>query len=200
MSHLQQLNKDKKLAAAIAQIGELSLQKKKHIHFHLCNSIMSQQLSTKVAAVFHARFLQLFNGKVPTAAAIAAIAPDVLRGIGLSQSKANYILNVANFFVAQQLTDAKLFKLPNQDVIDLLTQIKGIGKWTVEMILMFAMQREDVFAVDDLGIQQAMCAMYKIDSANKKEMQAKMLLQSKKWIPYRTYACLYLWRYKDGEK
>jgi DNA-3-methyladenine glycosylase II len=200
MSYITTLNTDKKLAKVIATAGEIQLKKQKNIHFHLCNSIMSQQLSTKVAAVFHARFLLLFGGTIPTAATIATASPEVLRGIGLSQSKANYILNVANFFVQHNITDAALFKLPNEEVINLLTQIKGIGKWTVEMILMFAMQREDVFAVDDLGIQQAMCALYKIDATNKKEMKAKMLQTSKRWIPYRTYACLYLWRWKDGEK
>ncbi|MFX7824644.1 DNA-3-methyladenine glycosylase 2 family protein, partial [Acinetobacter baumannii] len=86
----------------------------------------------------------------------------------------------------------------NEEIIDLLVEIKGVGKWTVEMLLMFSLGREDVFAVDDLGIQQAMCKLYKIDVTDKKIMKEKMLKISAKWSPYRTYACLHLWRWKDA--
>ena len=88
--------------------------------------------------------------------------------------------------------------MENADIIDLLVQIKGVGRWTVEMLLMFSLGREDVFAVDDLGIQQAMCHIYKIDASDKKFMKEKMLKISAKWSPYRTYACLHLWRWKDN--
>jgi DNA-3-methyladenine glycosylase II len=81
--------------------------------------------------------------------------------------------------------------------MELLTQIKGVGKWTVEMLLMFTLGREDVFAVDDLGIQQAMIKVYKISTDDKKALKGKMLKISAKWSPYRTYACLHLWRWKD---
>ena len=103
------------------------------------------------------------------------------------------MLNVCTFFIEKQLTDQKLYKLSDEELIQLLTEIKGVGKWTVEMILMFALQRENVFAVDDLGIQQKMCSIYNIDATNKKEMKLKMEIISKRWSPYRTYACRYLW-------
>jgi DNA-3-methyladenine glycosylase II len=103
------------------------------------------------------------------------------------------LLNVCTFFIEKQLTDQKLYKLSDEELIQLLTEIKGVGKWTVEMILMFALQRENVFAVDDLGIQQKMCGIYNIDATNKKEMKLKMETISKRWSPYRTYACRYLW-------
>ena len=121
-----------------------------------------------------------------------------LRGIGLSNAKANYVLNVCNFFIEENITDAKLYKMSNEELIKYLTQIKGVGQWTVEMILMFTLGREDVFAVDDLGIQQAVCKLYKIDASEKKVMKEKMLTISKKWSPYRTYACRYLWGWKDA--
>jgi DNA-3-methyladenine glycosylase II len=85
----------------------------------------------------------------------------------------------------------------NEEIIELLTAIKGVGKWTVEMLLMFTLGREDVFAVDDLGIQQAMTHIYKLDATDKKAMKEKMLRLSSKWTPYRTYACLHLWAWKD---
>lgn len=80
----------------------------------------------------------------------------------------------------------------------MLTQIKGVGKWTVEMLLMFSLGREDVFAVDDLGIQQAMTRLYKLEDLDKKQLKEKMLQLSNKWSPYRTYACLHLWSWKDN--
>lgn len=159
---------------------------------------MSQQLSTKVADVFHRRFIELYDGGEPTEKQIASTSFETLRGIGLSNAKANYVLNVCNFFIEENITDASLHKMSNEEVIKCLTRIKGVGQWTVEMVLMFAMGREDVFAVDDLGIQQAICKLYKVDATDKKAMKEKMLAVAKKWSPYRTYACRYLWGWKDN--
>jgi DNA-3-methyladenine glycosylase II len=80
----------------------------------------------------------------------------------------------------------------------LLTQVKGVGLWTVEMLLMFTLGREDVFSVDDYGIQTAIKKIYRLDDINKKEFRQKLLTISKKWSPYRTYACLHLWHWKDN--
>ncbi len=198
MEHLQHLIKDKKLKKIIELQEPYVLGKQKNVYLHLCNSIMSQQLSTKVAAVFHQRFLNLYNGKNPTAAQIVTTPFETLRGIGLSNAKANYVLNVCNFFIDEKISDAGLYKMSNDELIKYLSQIKGVGQWTVEMILMFTLGREDIFAVDDLGIQQAICKLYKIDAGDKKTMKEKMLLISAKWSPYRTYACRYLWGWKDN--
>jgi len=88
--------------------------------------------------------------------------------------------------------------MSNTEVIEYLTQIKGVGQWTAEMLLMFALGREDVFAVGDLGIQNAMIRLYKLDNSDKKKIKEEMLQLSKKWSPYRTYACVHLWRWKDN--
>ena len=200
MQHIIHLTKDKKFKKILELQEPFILGKRKNVYLHLCYSIMSQQLSTKVADVFHRRFLELYGGKEPTAQQISVTAFATLRGIGLSNAKANYVLNVSNFFIDEKITDAKLYKMSNEEVIKYLTQIKGVGQWTVEMILMFTLGREDVFAVDDLGIQQAICKLYKIDAADKKAMKEKMLIVSKKWSPYRTYACRYLWGWKDNPK
>lgn len=198
MEHISHLTKDKKIKKIIELQEPYVLQIRKKVYLHLCNSIMSQQLSTKVADVFHRRFIDLYGGKEPTAQQIAETPFEVLRSIGLSNAKANYVLNVSRFFIDEKITDSKLYKMSNEEVIQYLTQIKGVGRWTVEMILMFTLGREDVFAVDDLGIQQAICKLYKIDSTDKKAMKEKMLQVSKKWSPYRTYACRYLWGWKDN--
>ena len=198
MEHIIHLAKDKKLKRIIELQEPFILTKRKNICLHLCNSIMSQQLSTKVADVFQKRFINLYKTKNPTAVEIASTEFDTLRSIGLSNAKANYVLNVCNFFIEEKITDTKLYKMSNEELIKYLTQIKGVGQWTVEMILMFTLGREDVFAVDDLGIQQAICKLYNIDATDKKGMKEKMLLVSKKWNPYRTYACRYLWGWKDN--
>lgn len=198
MQHLIHLSKDKKLHKLITQQPAHKLQVRKRVYLHLCYSIMSQQLSTKVADVFHRRFLDLYNGKEPTAQQIADTPFETLRGIGLSNAKANYVLNVCRFFIEEKITDARLYKMSNEEVIDYLSQIKGVGRWTVEMILMFTLGREDVFAVDDLGIQQSICKLYKVDGTDKKAMKEKMITIAAKWSPYRTYACRYLWGWKDN--
>ena len=196
MEHIKHLNKDKKLKAIISTQETIVLKKEKNIYLWICFSIISQQLSTKVAKVIQQRFLDLYDSKKPSLEEIIATPFDTLKGIGLSQSKTNYLLNVCHFFLEHKLTDNKLNKMDDETLIELLIQVKGVGRWTVEMILMFALGREDVFAVDDLGIQQKMCALFDIDKSDKKQMKIKMQEISYPWSPYRTYACRYLWGWK----
>lgn len=197
MEYIKHLRKDPKLATILnGSLHELKLHK--NIPVRLMASIMSQQLSTKVAKVIFHRFLVLYNGKEPRPQQVLDTPFETLRGIGLSNAKVTYVQNVAQFCIDHKITDTKLQKMENEEVIELLTQIKGVGKWTVEMLLMFSLGREDVFAVDDLGIQQAMCKLYKISAADKKKMKTRMLKISATWSPYRTYACLHLWGWKDS--
>lgn len=197
MTYKAQLRKDIKLATLL-DAATHQLTKRKNIPIRLIASIISQQLSTKVAKIIFLRFLDLYDGKEPTCSQVLDTAPEKLRSIGLSYSKVSYVQNVAAFFVANKITDKQLYKSNPEEVITLLTQIKGVGKWTVEMLLMFSLGHEDVFAVDDLGIQQAMIKLYKIKYETKKELQTKMLKKSLQWAPFRTYACLHLWQWKDG--
>ena len=199
MEHLPHLSKDRRLKQLIDRhTGPLSLTRQKDIVFYLCASIMSQQLSTKVANTIRQRFLDLFGGRSPSPEEILAVSPAALRSIGLSNAKVSYVLNVARFAVEQGLDHRKLNKMENEEVIAYLTQIKGVGRWTAEMLLMFGLAREDVFAIDDWGIQNAMIHVYKLDREDKKAFREKLLKISGKWSPYRTYACLYLWRWKDN--
>jgi DNA-3-methyladenine glycosylase II len=199
MDYITHLSTDRKLARVLAEQDPVELKSRKNIPLRLCASIMSQQLSTKVAKVIFTRFLELYDGKEPTPQQIVDTPYDTLKGIGLSNAKTLYILNVAHFAMEHKLEDKKFTKMSNEEIIELLTQIKGVGKWTVEMLLMFTLGREDVFAVDDFGIQSAMKKIYKLDDSNKKAFKEAMLKISAKWSPYRTYACLHLWQWKDGE-
>lgn len=199
MEYIQHLCKDKKLRRVLDEQDALVLEKRKKIYLRLCASIMSQQLSTKVAEVIYNRFLALYGKKEPTAQQILDTPLETLRSIGLSNAKTNYVHNVCRFFIDEKITDAQLYKMSNEEVIEKLTKIKGVGKWTTEMILMFSLQHEDVFPVDDLGIQQAMTKLYKLDPSNKKLLYEQMHKVAEKWRPYRTYACIHLWRWKDGD-
>ena len=194
MDYQQHLKKDKKFAPLLAEANH-TIKKRKNTPVRLMASIISQQLSTKVAAIIFSRFLALFDGKEPSCEQVLKCTN--LRSIGLSQSKVHYIQNVAEFFIANQITDKQLYAMEPDAIIDLLTQIKGVGKWTVQMLMLFSLGQEDVFAVDDLGIQQAMTRLYKIKFETKKELHTKMLVISSKFKPYSSYACLHLWQWKD---
>ena len=196
MSYKKHLQNDKRLAATLkGETHVLTLQK--NIPIKLMGSIISQQLSTKVAAIIYDRFLALYPAKKPTIQKVLDTPEETLRGIGISYAKINYIYAVARFCLEHKITDKKLQLLSNEEIIELLTQIKGVGKWTVEMLLMFSLGREDVFAVDDLGIQQAMTKLYHLNPTNKKQFKLDMIATAEAWRPYRTYACLHLWRWKD---
>jgi DNA-3-methyladenine glycosylase II len=198
MHYIPHLSKDRKLKKLLDNGEPHQLKKRKNICTYLCASIMSQQLSTKVATVIHNRFLALYGGKEPSPQQILDTPFETLRGIGLSNAKVNYVKNVAQFELESGMEAKRLQKMNNEEVIEYLIQIKGVGRWTVEMLLMFALGREDVFAVDDLGIQNAMIRLYKLDISDKKKLREELLKISAKWTPYRTYACLHLWRWKDN--
>lgn len=198
MSHyIPHLLKDKKLNKLIVQQEAFILKKQKNIFLQLCASILSQQLSTKVAQIIYNRFLQLYKTKSPTPKQIIATPHITLRSIGLSNAKATYIQNVAQFALDSGLEDKKIEKMGNEEVIEYLTSIKGVGRWTVEMLLMFTLGRENIFSVGDLGIQQSMIKLYNLKTDNKKQLYIDMQNIASKWAPYRTYACLHLWAWKD---
>ncbi|MCR6722283.1 MAG: DNA-3-methyladenine glycosylase 2 family protein [Chitinophagaceae bacterium] len=197
MHYISHLSKDRKLKKIAAIAAPIRLQKRKKIYLYLCRSIMSQQLSTKVADVIHKRFIQLYGGRDPLPQEILDTPFDTLRAIGLSNAKTNYVRHVAEFELLHGMDAKKLAKMTDEEVINYLTQIKGVGRWTVEMLLMFALGREDVLALDDLGIQQAMAKLYRLDASDRKKLKEEMQRIGTKWSPYRTYACRILWDWKD---
>jgi len=197
MHYVPHLSKDKKLKKLIKHHGPFKLKKQKDLCLYLCYSIVSQQLSTKVAKVIKQRFLDLYDA-LPTPQQIIDTPFEKLRGVGMSNAKANYVQNVARFELEFGMHHTKLHKMSNDDIIEYLTQIKGVGRWTTEMLLMFALCREDVFAIDDLGIRNAMLRLYEIKAKDKKKQNKELLRISESWSPYRTYACMYMWRSLDN--
>jgi DNA-3-methyladenine glycosylase II len=199
MGYKDKLNEDKKMQLLVLQQGEKLLNYEENIFLYLCFSILSQQLSVKVVSVIRQRFLELYPIAAPTPEMILETPIEDFRKIGFSMAKANYVQNVARFALEQGMDNEKLNVLTDEEVILYLTQIKGVGRWTTEMLLLFALKRENVFAVDDLGIQMAMCKLYDISKENKKQMKLEMLKIAEQWEPFRSYACLYLWGYKDAK-
>ena len=198
MNYTHHLKKDKQLDAIIASQSVLTLQIQLDLFSYLCRSIISQQLSTKAAAVISERFFLIFQGKKHLANQILEKPDEALRAVGLSNAKTQYIKNLASFYLEHKKAWSALHTLQDLEIVAFLTNIKGVGRWTVEMLLMFAMGREDVFPDDDLGIQQAMIRLYNIKSDSKKELKIKMNQIATRWSPYRTYACLHLWKWKDA--
>ncbi|HVD96994.1 MAG TPA: hypothetical protein VNB90_02240 [Cytophagaceae bacterium] len=196
MPHIAHLSKDKKFAKVLKNQEKLKITKRKNVFINLVRSIVGQQLSTKAAESIYQKFLLIYDGQAPTEEELIRTPVELLRKAGLSYSKASYLKNIALFWQQHQLSDKHFSKLSDDEIIALLTQIKGVGKWTVQMLLMFSLGREDIFSPDDLGIRKAMCQLYQLDE-NAKDLKKQMLALSEKWSPYRTYACLYLWKWRD---
>ncbi len=191
------LSQDAVLAAIIANGSPLKSSRSEDLYFKLLGSIVSQQLSTKVAAVIFRRFTELFADQYPHPHLVQQTPDEVLRGAGLSFQKIGYVRNVAAFAAAGNLEHAAIDALEDEDLIKHLTQIKGVGRWTVEMLLMFALERPDVFPVDDLGIQNAMKRHYGLEETGK-TLRLRMQEIAESWRPYRTIASKYLWQSLDN--
>ena len=155
----------------------------------LTHSIISQQLSTKAAATIARRFDALFGG-IPTPAAVALVDDAQLRAVGLSSQKIRYMRDLCSRVADGSLTLEKVNELSDEDVIQSLTRIKGIGRWTAEMFLMFRLHRPDVLPVDDLGILKAVQRAYGLRKLPRAERLTKI---GEPWRPYRSVACWYLW-------
>jgi DNA-3-methyladenine glycosylase II len=158
----------------------------------LVRGITGQQLSVKAAASIWARFLERYGGATPTPQQILADDPDELRvAAGFSHAKVRYLRSLAERIVAGELDLERLRDLPDDEVIRELTAVKGIGEWTSHMFLMFTLHRPDVLATGDLGVRNAAMRAYELDALPTPQALTAI---AEPWRPYRTRACLYLWR------
>jgi DNA-3-methyladenine glycosylase II len=196
---LEYLKKDKKLYKIVNALPVLQFKTLNDPYFALLESITSQQLSVKAADTIFKRFCDGFPKGYPDAKLLHKKSDEWLRSLGLSYQKAGYMRNVAAFALKNDFSTKYLNKLNDDEIIDYLIPIKGVGKWTIQMLLMFEMQRPDIFAPDDLGIQQGMQLIYNIKSEGK-QLKIDMEKIAEKWRPYRSVASRYIWRAKDLEK
>ena len=167
-----------------------------NIYEALLRAIVGQQLSGKAAATIYGRFLDRYGGRVPQPAVLRSEEISDLRMAGLSRQKASYLQNVAAYFETNSHLIEDYHKLSDDEIIQELTSIKGVGRWTVEMILMFTLNRPDVFPFDDLGIQKAIRKHYSLTEEGK-ELKVRMVEIAERWRPYRSYASYVLWRSLD---
>jgi len=185
---IQHFKKNDPILFKIYKTGSIKLLKpiKKEQYFiSLCQSIIYQQLSGKVAGTIYSRFEKLFSKKEITPRKLLNLSDDKLQSVGLSHQKVKYLRNLAQHVLDKSLDFNNFKNLTNEEIFNQLIQVKGIGPWTAEMFLMFSMARSDVFSRGDLGIRNGMEKLYG------KELSDK---QIERWSPYKTYACLLLWR------
>ena len=181
------------MADVIARVGRCTLEPRTEwTHFDaLVRSIVYQQLSGKAAATIHGRVLTLIGDGAETPKRIVATTHEAFRAAGLSNQKANYVRNLAEHVLDGSLPVDTLHELSDDEIIAALTQVKGIGKWSAQMFLMFRLGRPDVLPELDLGIQKGIQKAYRM---RKLPTPQQVLKRGAKWAPYRTIGSWYMWR------
>ena len=184
------LKKDKKLKKIILSVGECKIKTIYNPFEALVEAIITQQISDSAGKSISKRFKNLFGKKYPTPSDIVKLSKEEIKSVGLSRMKAEYIFDISQMIVDKKL-DFKIFKkMSNEDVISELTKIRGIGKWTAEMYLIFALGRVDVFPLGDLGLINGIKKLYNLENPSTEEI----LKITNSWIPYRTIGTWYIWR------
>lgn len=170
------------------------------VYLALLESIVSQQISVKAADAIFARFRLLFADGYPHPDALLLKSTEELRSAGLSFQKIKYLQSVADFSLANPIDRAHLDAMTDEDIVQHLLPIKGVGRWTVEMLLMFVLNRPDVFPIDDLVIRQRMLRAYpeQTEGLTGKALYKVLHHIADAWRPYRTTASRYLWRWKPA--
>jgi DNA-3-methyladenine glycosylase II len=186
---------DPVIARLVDEHGEIDLvpaHRRGHDHYTtLVRSIVGQQLSVRAASTIYGRVLEHFGGHAPTPEQILAADPEALRAAGLSRAKVAYLRSLAEHVLDGSLELDRFKELPDDEVMGELVAVKGVGAWTAHMFLMFQLGRPDVLPVGDLGIRRAMMLRYDLEALPGPE---EMQTIGEPWRPYRTLACLYLWR------
>lgn len=180
------------LRGVITSNGSTALTEKKYDAFQsLVRSIISQQLSNKAATAIFDRLKNISKNNTVTPYNLIGHSTTKLRSIGISNSKAKYIQNLASYIIDGKLDFDALSSMSDNNVIELLTEINGIGRWTAEMFLIFYLKRSDVVSVSDMGIKRAVQKVYGMMD---KPTDKQLLSISNKWKPYRSVACWHLWK------
>ncbi|HVO86614.1 MAG TPA: DNA-3-methyladenine glycosylase [Candidatus Binatia bacterium] len=194
-THLSRV--DKKLAGVIALSGPCKIKPHSDYYGALVGSIVGQQLSVKAAAAIRKRLLDLFGGKMPTPEQLIKVDGQKLRDLGLSWAKVKYVKDLAEHVLDGRLDLPHISTMPNDQLIEQLTAVKGIGQWSAHMFMMFALGRLDILPVGDLGIRKAIQNLYKLDALPDPE-QIITIANKNKWHPYESIAAWYLWQSLDN--
>ena len=185
---------DHRMAQIIKKVGPFKPGVVANAFQALIHSIVHQQLSMKAARTISGRVLDLCPRRRLSPKAIIALSDQQLRGAGLSRQKITYVRSVCDQFLSGQLKPRRLARLSDEEAIEQLVDIRGVGVWTAEMILIFTLQRPDVWPVDDLGLRHALMKGYRIPMTAKRD---RLMRAGEKFRPYRSVACWYLWSSLD---
>ena len=188
---------DSTLVTIINQIGACRLQRGEQGYAALVHSIIGQQLSEHAARAIRHRIESLFNDGEITPKQLALISDEKLRGAGLSSMKVQYLRDLSSQVQAGVVDFQKIESMDDEEVINTLCQVKGIGRWTAQMYLIFSLNRLDVFPIGDLALRTAMCLVYNFD---KTDFEAKAVDIAERWRPFRTIGCWYLYKYLDFQR
>ncbi len=188
LKHLRGADLD--LGKVIDVVGPFRMNKHPASLMMLCRSIVGQQLSIVVAAKINGRFRDLV-GENPSARKILSVPVEDLRTVGLSQAKANSVRQLATFWGDHRLSEKKVETMSDEELIALLTQVKGIGPWTVKMFLMFSLQRPDVLPFEDYGLRAGMRRIYELDEMPTPKQVQEMAAP---WRPWSSVASWYCWQ------
>lgn len=171
------------------------------VYFGLQRSIAYQQLSGKAAGTIFGRFLQLFPDEYPHPDQLVEMEEELIRGAGMSRSKTAYVKNVAQYWLDHQLIEVNWDNYPDERILEMLTSIRGVGQWTVEMVLMFILQRPDLLPLDDLVVKRNIIKLFGVntDKYRGKQLRAELLRVTEPWRPYRSYASRVMWALRGTE-
>src|SRR5665213_435686 len=190
---------DPRFAEIIRRVGPCTLAPRRDYFVALSKAIFSQQLSTVVAASMFNRFRDLFPNRRPTPSLLLAALerdPQILRSCGSSRAKSVYLTDLADHFVANRIPTRKLAAMTDEQVIEALVAVNGVGRWTAEMFLIFVLNRPDVWPVDDLGLRVGVQEIFKLPA---RPTPKQVIELGEAWRPYRSVATWYIWRRNAGK-
>lgn len=183
---------DFRLREVIRSVGKYSIKTTKDPFLSLIRSIISQQLAERVANVIYGRFLEYYNNGSPIAEQILLTPDNIIKiKVGLSSKKIEYIKDLSARVIDRRLNLALTSVMSDDEIVNQLIQVKGIGKWTAEMFMIFCLGRPDIFPVGDLGVRKAIQKLYTLPEL---PTPSTMLAISQPWKPYRSIATWYLWK------
>jgi DNA-3-methyladenine glycosylase II len=188
------LRRDPAMRKVIDRVGPCTLAPRRDYFIVLCKSIFTQQISTKIAAILFGRFRELFPRKKPTPEKVVEVLchDHHAKYCGLSKQKRSYLIDLAKHFADGRIPTRRISRMSDEEIIESLTQVKGVGQWTAEMFLIFVLNRPDVWPVDDLGLREGARVVFGL----RERPGAKRLREiGDRFRPYRTVATWYLWRH-----
>jgi DNA-3-methyladenine glycosylase II len=188
--------RDPVIAGVVRDYGPMQLKRNRNYFVVLCKAIIGQQISIRAAEAITGRFHGLFEGQAPTYERVLGLSDEGLRSVGLSWKKVAYIQDLARHFQEKIIRPHQFHYLNDEEVIQKLIQVHGIGRWTAEMFLIFSLTRMNVLPVQDLGLQAGIKKLY---GMRKMPSIKKMRIMGKKWHPYQTVGTWYTWRAQDSE-